>query len=208
MKQRILILAPHTDDGELGCGGTIAKFLREGREVFYVAFSTCEESVPYGLPKDILRRELLMATSALGIAGNNIRILDFHVRHFPENRQPILDIMIQLNKEIQPDLVFIPSPHDVHQDHSTVAQEAMRAYKYCSILGYELPWNNYTFNNQTFSKLTLEDVNKKIAALSCYKSQQDRAYFQNDYLVGMCRAHGIQIGCEFSEVFETVRWVF
>ena len=42
----ILVLAPHTDDGELGCGGTISKFVKEGKNIYYVAFSTAEESVP------------------------------------------------------------------------------------------------------------------------------------------------------------------
>lgn len=207
MKNRVLVLAPHTDDGELGCGGTISKFIREGREIYYVAFSTCEESVPYGLPKDTLKNELLNATKVLGIKEQNVYILDYRVRRFPENRQSVLDDMIKINKEVKPDLVFIPSAHDIHQDHSTIAQEAMRAYKHCSILGYELPWNNYTFNNQAFSVLGEDDVEHKVAALSCYESQKNRNYFQKDYLFGMCRAHGIQIGCEYAEVFETVRWV-
>ncbi len=46
MKQKILVLAPHTDDGELGCGGTIVRLIDEGQDVYYVAFSICEESVP------------------------------------------------------------------------------------------------------------------------------------------------------------------
>ena len=39
-RERVVVFAPHTDDGEIGCGGTMAKFLEEDREVFYVAFST------------------------------------------------------------------------------------------------------------------------------------------------------------------------
>lgn len=54
----ILVLAPHTDDGELGCGGSIVRFLEEGKEVYYVAFSTAEDSVPEGFPKNILEMEV------------------------------------------------------------------------------------------------------------------------------------------------------
>lgn len=54
----ILVLAPHTDDGELGLGGTISKLITEGKKVTYVAFSTAEESVPEGFPKDILKTEV------------------------------------------------------------------------------------------------------------------------------------------------------
>ena len=70
--KNILVLAPHTDDGELGCGGTIAKFIEEGAEVYYAAFSTAEESVPEGLPKDILKTKVRKATSVLGIPSNNL----------------------------------------------------------------------------------------------------------------------------------------
>ena len=58
MADTVLVLAPHTDDGELGCGGTIARFLEEGKEVYYVAFSTCRTSVPEGYPEDILKTDL------------------------------------------------------------------------------------------------------------------------------------------------------
>ena len=51
---KILLLSPHTDDGELGCGGTVAKLIEQGKEVFYVAFSACEQSVLPQFPKDIL----------------------------------------------------------------------------------------------------------------------------------------------------------
>ena len=52
--KNVLILAPHTDDGELGCGGTIAKLIEEGSEVYYAAFSVCETSVPEGYTINIL----------------------------------------------------------------------------------------------------------------------------------------------------------
>lgn len=208
MKKKILVLAPHTDDGELGCGGTISKLINEGSQVFYVAFSTCQESVPDGFPKDILKKELLSATQELGLKKENVIVLDYKVRHFPENRQAILDDMIKLNKDICPDLVFVPSPHDIHQDHSTIAQEAMRAFKHVCILGYELPWNNYTFNNQAFSIIAEKELAHKVRTLSCYKSQENRTYFQNDYQYGTCRNHGVQVGSEYAEVFEVIRWIF
>ena len=207
MVRKVLILAPHTDDGELGCGGTIAKFLEEGKEVFLIAFSTCEDSVPKGMPEWTLKDELGKSTHTLGIKGENVIALNYKVRHFPENRQPILDDLIKIGREINPNLVFIPSPHDIHQDHSTIAQEAMRAFKHTSILGYELPWNNYTFNNQTFSIIEERHLEHKLAALACYESQNNRSYFQRDYQYGVCRTHGVQIGEEFAEVFETIRWV-
>ena len=98
-KKRILILAPHTDDGEFGCGGTISKFIEEGAEVFYVAFSCAEESVPKGFPKDILETEVKKATSVLEIKPENLFIYKYLVRKLSYHRQEILENMVHLNKK-------------------------------------------------------------------------------------------------------------
>ncbi|MCE1199806.1 MAG: PIG-L family deacetylase, partial [Marinilabiliales bacterium] len=140
--KRILILAPHTDDGEFGCGATIAKLVEEGNAIYYVAFSSCEKSLPPDLRPDTLKIELLKATKTLGIPSSNVITYDYPVRDFPMFRQAILENMVQLSKDINPDLVFMPSIQDIHQDHHTIASEAMRAFKKTSLLGYELPWNN------------------------------------------------------------------
>jgi len=131
-----LVLAPHTDDGEFGCGGTISRLVSQGVTVHYIAFSWCEESVPQGFPKDILKSEVKNATSVLGIKPENLHILDYKVRYFTANRQEILEDLIVFRKKINPDLVFIPSVNDVHQDHMTIATEAVRAFKNRNILSY------------------------------------------------------------------------
>ena len=202
---KILILAPHTDDGELGCGGTIARMLADGKDVYYVAFSTCKESVPQGLPDNILEKELLVATNTLGIKREKVIILDYPVRNFAAKRQEILDDMIKLDREINPDIIFAPSIHDIHQDHHTIAEEAMRAFKKKTLFAYEVPWNNFTFNNQIYITLSEEQVEKKAEAIACYESQHNRAYAAKEFTFGQARLHGVQVGYEYAEVFEAVR---
>jgi LmbE family N-acetylglucosaminyl deacetylase len=87
----ILVLAPHTDDGELGCGGSLARFAEEGKKIYYAAFSLCSKSLPQGLPADTLAHECKNATAVLGIPASNITLLDFEVREFPKLRQEILE---------------------------------------------------------------------------------------------------------------------
>lgn len=70
--KNILVLAPHTDDGELGLGGTISRLIEDGKKVTYVAFSTAQQSVPEGFPKDILKTEVKQATQTLGIEPENL----------------------------------------------------------------------------------------------------------------------------------------
>ena len=80
-----------------------------------------------------------------GFPRASLTVHDFDVRTFPERRQDILELLVALWEEWQPDVVFQPSLHDVHQDHRTVAEEGLRAFKRTTILGYEIPWNNFDF---------------------------------------------------------------
>ena len=205
--KKVLVLAPHTDDGELGCGGTVARLLEEGNEVYFAVFSTCAESLPAGFPEDELKTEFLSAMESYGIPQGRTIIFDFPVRHFPAHRQEILEELVRLNRSIAPDLVFAPSLHDVHQDHHTIAEEAIRAFKRTSILGYEEPWNNLSFNNQVYITLEERHVEAKIAAVERYISQHGRVYASGEYIRSLSTCHGVQIGREYAEVFETERWI-
>jgi LmbE family N-acetylglucosaminyl deacetylase len=204
---KVLVLAPHTDDGELGAGGTIARLIREGLDVYYVAFSTAEESVPKGLPKNILKTEVKSATKALGIKSENLYIYNYQVRNLNYKRQSILENLIELRSEINPDLILMPSLNDIHQDHLTIAQEGLRAFKKCTILGYELIWNNLTFNTTSFVKLSKDDIDCKVSSLAEYSSQSHRDYMSEDFIYSLAKTRGVQIGTDFAEAFEVVRWV-
>ena len=203
----ILILAPHTDDGELGCGATIAKFIERGSKVYYAAFSLAEESVPPPFPKDILETEVKAATKILGIPEEQLLLYRYQVRKYSYRRQDILQNLVDLNSDIQPDIVFMPCLHDLHQDHSTVAIEGLRAFKRTTILGYELPWNNLNFATQGFVVISEEHLQRKLAALSCYNSQKDRPYFSREYIRSLAISRGTQIGRRYAETFEVIRWI-
>jgi len=204
---RILVLAPHTDDGEFGCGGSIARFVSEGHQVTYVAFSAAERSVDPRFPPDILRKEVVHATSVLGIPQDSVRVLDFRVRDFPMHRQEILEEMVRINAELEPELVLLPSTSDTHQDHQTISAEGFRAFKKTSILGYELSWNNLTFATNTFVILDDAHVELKARALEQYRSQAGRPYVSAEYVRKLAFIRGIQIGARYAEVYEAIRWV-
>lgn len=205
--KKILVLAPHTDDGELGCGGTIAKFCSEGKEVYYVAFSTCKKSLPADLAPDTLERECKAAVNELGMDPGKIILFDFSVREFSKKRQEALEELVTLNKKIQPDLVFIPSASDIHQDHQVIHNEALRAFKNSSLLGYELPWNHNQFTSTFFSLLTQEHINKKIKAIKVYQSQSHRNYMQEDFIHSLARVRGVQCNSEYAEAFEVYKLI-
>ena len=204
--KNVLVLAPHTDDGELGAGGTIARLIASGARVSYAAFSTAENSLAPELPPDTLVREVKAATRCLGIPPENLFILGYKVRELEYHRQDVLDDMVQLRRNNY-DLVLMPCQHDIHQDHEVIAREGMRAFKQTTILGYELIWNNLNFNTCCFIRLGKQDLERKVYALQAYHSQKHRPYMSPVFIESLARARGVQIGAEFAESFEVVRWV-
>ena len=207
VNSRVLILAPHTDDGEFGCGGTISRYVDEGKDVYYAAFSTAEESVPPGYPPDILRQEVKAGTVALGIRSENLLVYDYAVRNLPHARQEILEELVKLRRDIEPGMVFLPSQQDLHQDHQTVHMEGLRAFKNTTVLGYELPWNNLSFDCRHFVVLQERHMRTKLDALKCYESQQCRSYSNEDFIWSWARSRGGQISVEYAEAFDVLRWV-
>lgn len=206
--KKCLVLAPHTDDGEFGCGGTIAKLIEEGAEVFYAAFSACRQSVLAHFPPDILTVEVKAATQILGVKPENLILYDYEVRTFSYRRQEILDNLIALREKINPDVVFMPSVNDIHQDHHTIAQEGIRAFKFTTVLCYEVPWNNFSFNTSAFMHLTPEHIQKKVDALKKYESQAHRPYANEEFIRSLARTRGVQIGTQYAETFDVIRWIF
>lgn len=193
---KILVLSPHTDDEVLGAGGSIARWVEEGNTVSCFAFTTC------GLKE--LWQEYI---NSCGVLGAQWGIGDFKVREFDQSRQQVLDIMLKLKEDFNPDLVLCPSKNDCHQDHQVITKEAIRAFKHCSILGYELPWNNYAFESDYFVKLNGNHVEKKLEAMKCYKTQTHRPYFEEEYMRSHLRVRGAQINSKYAETFQLIRWI-
>lgn len=205
--KKALILAPHTDDGEFGCGGTIARMIDEGTEVYLAAFSACEKSVLKKYPSDILVAELKRATKKLGVPEENLFLFDFEVRIFNERRQDILQTIIDLREKINPDVVFMPSLQDIHQDHATIAHEGLRAFKFTTLLAYEMPWNNLAFETSAFVFLEEKYIKQKIEALKEYESQSHRPYSNEEFIRSLARTRGVQINTTYAETFNVVRWI-
>ncbi|HGH6027425.1 TPA: PIG-L deacetylase family protein [Vibrio mimicus] len=203
--KNVLVLAPHTDDGELGAGATISKLIEHGAKVTYVAFSTASQSVPEGFPSDVLKTEVQDATLSLGIAPENLIIYDYEVRKLNYFRQEILEDLIGLRRRNNYDLVLTPSLQDIHQDHATVSIESLRAFKNTTILGYELIWNNLSFDTKCFVKLNKIHLLDKCIALKKYRSQGCRSYLSEEFIFSLAKTRGVQAGCDYAECFEVIR---
>ena len=205
--RKVRVICPHTDD-EFGCAGTLHRLIQGGAIVKYIALSRCEASVPEPFPKDILEVECRKCTEVLGIKQELVTILDYPVRHFPQYRQDILEYFVKLGRLYEPDMVLMPSSFDTHQDHATVFQEGFRAFKYCTLLGYELPQNLISFNNSAFVRLSNDSMERKVEALSQYASQETRSYATVEFIRGLACVRGAQCNSAYAEAYEVIRLVF
>lgn len=200
--KRILIVSPHTDDAEVSSGGTIARFLREGREVYIVVLSLAHAD-----QSQRPAEECHQAMKVLGIDRNHFEVHNFPVRRLQDHRQEVLDTLLHAKFRFNPDLVVIPSLSDVHQDHHCVAEEGLRAFKnHASILGFSYPWNLLAFNTTCFVKFDEEDLSKKVAAVECYKSQK-KPYMEQEAIWSWAITTGLASQTRYAESFEVVRLV-
>lgn len=206
-RRNILFVAPHTDDAELGCGGTMARLLEEGWSLHVAAFSTAETSLPPGFPPGSLKTEMYESLATYGIPQDQTHVFDFPVRRLSYHRQEVLDELVRLNKSLQPFMVFLPSGNDLHQDHQVVYNEGIRAFKETSVLGYELPWNHVVFSAQAFITLSRRHIEAKWQALQNYRTQLylQRPYFSLEFIEGLARMRGVQVKAEYAESFEVFR---
>ena len=195
----IFVIAPHIDDVELGAGGSVHHWGKNNR-IYYLGLS-----MPPLVNRDVFMEEFRNSTAVLGIRNENIILKEFDPRDLFSVRSEILQLFYDLNKSLKPDLVLLPNSLDIHQSHEVVYAEGRRAFKYSSLLGYELPWNSFEFRMDLFVRLSKDSVDAKIASINAYKTQKSRMFFSNDIVGDLARVRGKQVGSEYAECFEVIR---
>src|SRR5512134_493923 len=196
----VLFLGAHPDDIELGCGALIHQIVHQ-TDVLCVTLSDNQKNPDLQDVKD----EHYAAMKVLGVPKERIIFGPFTTRVFPDARQEILEYFLQLRREFGPDLIFVHSKQDVHQDHLTMTDEALRAFRGITVLGFDVVRSSYGFFPHFLAEVTEEDVNKKIEALSKYETYQDRYYFNSELTRSIMVRHGALAECPFAEGFDILR---
>ena len=205
--EKYLFIGAHPDDIEFGAGATMAKAIQNNISCEAVVFSNCKETLANEiLSPDTLLIESRKAMSDLGLVPEKIQFFDFPVRSFPKYRQEILQKLIDLSRSTEFSRVFVPSTFDIHQDHQVVSTEALRSFKFTSLLGYELPWNNIHGSLRFCNVLNESHVTKKKEAISRFDSQAHRFYSDQASIEASLRFRGLEFGVKFAEAFELIRW--
>ena len=200
--KRVLFLGAHPDDIELGCGALLHNIVNK-TEVLCVTLSDNQKNPEL----QNVTSEHYASMSVLGVPKEKIIFGPFTTRVFPDARQEILEYFLTLRQDFQPDLIFTHSRQDVHQDHNTMTDEALRAFRGITVLGFDVVRSSHGFFPHFLVEVTEEDVNKKIEALSKYVTYQDRYYFNRELIRSIMVRHGALAECPFAEGFDILRIV-
>jgi len=200
-KKNVLVFGAHPDDFEVGCAGTILKYLKDINPYVFV-MSDCYED---GKKRDL--NDQKRSFKILGLNSTPLRIYDIPTRIFHDFKSKIRNIIYNIAHEIEADVVFTPPVNDIHQDHIVLAEEVIRLFREKTVFGYEVLRSGYNFRPQLHVKITEDVVERKIRAAQCFKNQFSTTksggyYFDKEIMKGLMRARGAQFGLEYAEAFE------
>jgi LmbE family N-acetylglucosaminyl deacetylase len=191
--KKILLLSPHPDDIELSMGGYLLRMANDKDcEVHVMLFSDCDIENEFNDSMKIVNPNTIHKPPKL-----------FKVRKFWKRRGDILDSLIFVQRSLKPDIVFCPAPGDTHQDHKVIFEEAFRAFKHTTLIGYIMPHNMTEIRPNYFVELSGEDVVKKLGLIENYESQLERYYI--DSIAEVVVFYGRMTNKKYCEAFEIIR---
>jgi LmbE family N-acetylglucosaminyl deacetylase len=198
--KKVCFFGAHPDDIELGCGALIAHISKQ-TEVKCVTLSDNQKNP--SLNKVV--KEHFNSMKVLGVPQENIILGTFETRRFPESRQEILEYIIKINQEFHPEIVFVHTKADIHQDHATVTEEALRAFRGTTVLGYDVIRSSYGFFPNFLVEVNEEDVNNKLKALAEYHTYDSKYYFDPVITRATLTRNGALAERKYAEGFDILR---
>lgn len=200
--KRVLFLGAHPDDIELGCGALI-HHISSMSEVTCVTFSDNQKNPAL---KNVVE-EQIRSMAILGVRKDRAIYGPFATRVFPQARQEILEYLLNLREKMRPEIIFVHSKQDVHQDHLTMTEEALRAFRGITLLGYDVVRSSYGFFPHFLVEVTEDDVRAKIEALSQFGTYREKYYFNPELTRSIMVRHGALAEKPFAEGFDILRIV-
>jgi len=198
--KKICFIGAHPDDIELGCGAVIARISQQ-TEIRCVTLSDNQKNPALSS----LVGEHYNSMSTLGISRESVLLEKFETRKFQDQRQEILEYLIKLNQSFNPDIVFTHTRADLHQDHKTVTEECLRAFRGTSVLGYDVIRSSHGFFPNFLVEVDEGDVQKKVEALAAYSTYRTKYYFDEEITRATLIRNGALVERRYAEGFDTLR---
>lgn len=200
--KKVLFVGAHPDDIELGCGALLAHIVGQ-TDVLCVTLSDNQKNLALGNLVDEHHRSM----AVLGVPRGRVIVGPFETRNFPRDRQDILECLYALNRDHSPDLVFVHSRADIHQDHVVAMDEVLRAFRGTTVLGFDVLRSSYGFFPHFLVEVGEEDVERKLRALAEYRTYGDKYYFSPEVIRSTMVRHGALAGLPYAEGFDILRVV-
>lgn len=198
----VLFIGAHPDDIELGCGALIADIHIQTR----VICATLSDNQKNPLLGNLVS-EHYASMNILGVKPEDILLYEFTTRLLKDARQEILEVMLDLKKRFHPEIVFVHTAKDIHQDHQTVTEEALRAFRGTTLLGFDVLRSSYGFFPDFLVEVSESAVKAKIKALKAYKTYANKYYFDENITHATAIRHGALAERPYAEGFDILRIV-
>jgi LmbE family N-acetylglucosaminyl deacetylase len=199
----VLCIGAHSDDIEIGCGGTLLRLLAErpGSHVRWVVLSATPE-----------REGEARASAAdfLVDAGScDVEVATFRESYFPHAWSEVKDYFNDLRKRADPDIVLCHHRHDEHQDHHAVAQLAWNTWRNHLILEYEIPkYEGDLGQPNLFVALPPDVAARKVELImKHFGTQHDKYWFRPETFAGLMAVRGVEAGSTAAEGFHVRKLV-
>jgi LmbE family N-acetylglucosaminyl deacetylase len=196
---QVLCLGAHSDDIEIGCGGTVLQMLSSRRDVefFWVVFSSGTQRA---------REARASAERFLGPTEHKeVIVKDFRESFFPYEGIRIKEFFEELKGRVSPDLIFTHYRHDRHQDHRTLSDFTWNTWRNHLILEYEIPkYDGDLGSPNFFVPLAPEICDRKIKYIcDAFQTQSNKAWFTEDTFQALLRLRGVECAAEqkYAEAF-------
>lgn len=199
--KRVLALAPHPDDMEIGCAGTLAAYAARGAETCLFVATAGE----IGGEAAVRKREQEESARLLGV--RRVFWGGFPDTHLPDHANALLASLEEAMREVQPDLVLVNHCQDTHQDHRTLGEVANSVTRYVpNVLAYETP------SSEEFQPTVFMDIHDtlavKLKALEAHTSQVEQTHVHLSIIeIALATAHfrGVQGKLSCAEAFMPIR---
>ena len=143
----------------------------------------------------------------LGVQPENTILHDFVTRRLKAARQEILEVMIDLKNRFHPEVVLVHPAKDIHQDHQTVTEEALRAFRGTTLLGFDVLRSSYGFFPDFLVEVSEKGLQTKLRALNAYQTYADKYYFNDEIIRATALRHGALAERPLAEGFDILRIV-
>ena len=213
-KEKILFLCAHNDDQVIGAGGTIAKYVKEGKGVYTVIFSHGEKSHPWIKPEHIIKERIKEANACNNVlGGEDIIFLDLKEGHYLKDYEEtdLKKRLVKIIRDIRPSKIFCHGIDDPHPDHQAVykiTNDLIETIKFKGDVYMYDVWTPLNFRKTNQPKMVV-DITKtfktKIKAFRTHKSQKMTILSLLWSIYVRALMNGINNNCKYAEVFHKLK---